>query len=83
MSSDNAVSSDNAYEALSEGGGDGRWAYGTGFADPLEGVDTAVPAGTDAADLAAYCPMLGDDNRQGKSRRQRGEHRGDGLEPSE
>jgi ring-1,2-phenylacetyl-CoA epoxidase subunit PaaC len=59
--SDNAVSSDNAYVALSEGGDDVRWAYGTGFADPLEGVDTAVPAGTDAADLTAYCLMLGDD----------------------
>ncbi len=61
MASDNAVSSDNAYEALSEGGDDVRWAYGTGFADPLEGIDTTVPAGTDAADLAAYCLMLGDD----------------------
>ena len=55
------MSSDNAYEALSEGGDDARWAYGTGFADPLDGVDTTVPAGTDAADLAAYCLMLGDD----------------------
>jgi len=61
VSSDNGVPSDNAYEALSEGGDDVRWAYGTGFADPLEGVDTTVPAGTDAADLTAYCLMLGDD----------------------
>ena len=61
VSSDNAGSSDNAYEALSEGGNDARWAYGTGFADPLEGVDTTMPAGTDAADLTAYCLMLGDD----------------------
>ena len=38
MSSDNGVPSDNAYEALSEGGDDVRWAYGTGFADPLEGT---------------------------------------------
>jgi ring-1,2-phenylacetyl-CoA epoxidase subunit PaaC len=61
VSSDDAVSSDNAYEALSEGGDDTRWAYGTGFADPLDGVDTTVPAGAGAADLAAYCLMLGDD----------------------
>ncbi|RCG22770.1 phenylacetate-CoA oxygenase subunit PaaI [Sphaerisporangium album] len=50
----------NAYEALNEGD-DPRWAYGTGFADPLAGVDTRVPDGVDAADLAAYCLMLGDD----------------------
>ncbi|WP_405010771.1 1,2-phenylacetyl-CoA epoxidase subunit PaaC [Kitasatospora sp. NBC_01539] len=41
--------------------GEARWAYGTGFADPLLGVDTALPAGVDGADLAAYCLMLGDD----------------------
>ncbi|MFH8380535.1 1,2-phenylacetyl-CoA epoxidase subunit PaaC [Kitasatospora sp. NPDC018058] len=41
--------------------GEGRWAYGTGFADPLLGVDTALPAGLDGADLAAYYQMLGDD----------------------
>ncbi|MCP2165931.1 1,2-phenylacetyl-CoA epoxidase subunit PaaC [Goodfellowiella coeruleoviolacea] len=40
---------------------DGRWAFGTGFHDPLSGVDRAVPAGVDRADLAAYCLMLGDD----------------------
>ena len=61
VSSDNAGSSDNAYEALSEGGADAHWAYGTGFADPLEGMDTTVPGGTNAADLTAYCLMLGDD----------------------
>ncbi len=61
MSADDAVSSDNAYEALGEGGDNARWAYGTGFADPLDGVDTTVPAGAGAADLAAYCLMLGDD----------------------
>src|SRR6202034_3598999 len=37
------------------------WAYGTGFTDPLDGIDTSVPAGVDGADLAAYCLMLGDD----------------------
>ncbi|MEV7964425.1 1,2-phenylacetyl-CoA epoxidase subunit PaaC [Sphaerisporangium sp. NPDC088356] len=50
----------NAYEALNEAD-DPRWAYGTGFADPLDGVDTRVPEGVDGADLAAYCLMLGDD----------------------
>ncbi|GAB3446418.1 phenylacetate-CoA oxygenase subunit PaaC [Streptomonospora sediminis] len=38
-----------------------QWAFGTGFDDPLAGVDTTVPAGVDRADLAAYCLMLGDD----------------------
>ena len=51
---------DNAYEALIEDN-DPRWAFGTGFADPLAGVDTAVPAGVDRDDLAAYCLTLGDD----------------------
>jgi len=54
------MSFDNAYEALNEGG-DARWAFGTGFADPLAGVDTTVPADVDAADLARYSLMLGDD----------------------
>lgn len=53
---------DNAYEAITEGSGeDTRWAFGTGFADPLAGVDASLPAGVDGADLAAYCLMLGDD----------------------
>ncbi len=51
---------DNAYEALTEEN-DPRWAFGTGFADPLAGVDTTVPDGVDGAELAAYCLMLGDD----------------------
>ncbi|MFC0432380.1 1,2-phenylacetyl-CoA epoxidase subunit PaaC [Kutzneria buriramensis] len=51
---------DNAYEALSSEG-DARWAFGTGFADPLSGVDTTVPADVDASALAAYCLMLADD----------------------
>ncbi|MFC4531360.1 1,2-phenylacetyl-CoA epoxidase subunit PaaC [Sphaerisporangium dianthi] len=50
----------DAYEAINEAD-DPRWAYGTGFADPLAGVDTRLPAGVDGADLAAYCLMLGDD----------------------
>lgn len=53
---------ETAYQALSRDAGDGdRWAFGTGFDDPLAGVDTAVPDGLDAADLATYCLMLGDD----------------------
>jgi ring-1,2-phenylacetyl-CoA epoxidase subunit PaaC len=52
---------DTAYDALAEASDDGRWAFGTGFEDLLSGVDTAVPAGIDGADLAAYCLMLGDD----------------------
>jgi ring-1,2-phenylacetyl-CoA epoxidase subunit PaaC len=51
---------DNAYEALSSEG-DARWAFGTGFADPLSGVDTTVPSDVDADELAAYCLMLADD----------------------
>jgi ring-1,2-phenylacetyl-CoA epoxidase subunit PaaC len=55
-------SDDNPYNLLAdEHGEDHRWAFGTGFTDPLAGVDTAVPAGVNAADLAAYCLMLGDD----------------------
>lgn len=54
-------SDDNAYEALADAHDDSRWAFGTGFEDPLAGVDTSVPAGMDAGALAAYCLMLGDD----------------------
>jgi ring-1,2-phenylacetyl-CoA epoxidase subunit PaaC len=52
---------DTAYEAITEENDTERWAYGTGFTDPLAGVDTSVPAGVDGGDLAAYCLMLGDD----------------------
>jgi ring-1,2-phenylacetyl-CoA epoxidase subunit PaaC len=40
---------------------DHRWAFGTGFADPLAAVDVQVPAGVDPAALAARCLALGDD----------------------
>jgi ring-1,2-phenylacetyl-CoA epoxidase subunit PaaC len=50
-----------AYQGLGEEAEDHRWAFGTGFTDPLEGIDPSVPAGVDAAALAAYCLMLGDD----------------------
>ena len=49
------------YQSLTEETEDHRWAFGTGFTDPLEGIDTSVPDGTDARALAAYCLMLGDD----------------------
>jgi ring-1,2-phenylacetyl-CoA epoxidase subunit PaaC len=55
------MSFDAAYEALTDHDDDTRWAYGTGFADPLAGVATAVPDDIDRADLTAYCLMLGDD----------------------
>jgi ring-1,2-phenylacetyl-CoA epoxidase subunit PaaC len=42
-------------------GDSARWAFGTGFTDPLHGVDQAVPDGVDAEDLAACCLALGDD----------------------
>jgi ring-1,2-phenylacetyl-CoA epoxidase subunit PaaC len=51
----------NAYLSLAEESEDQRWAFGTGFTDPLEGIDTSVPENVDAAALAAYCLMLGDD----------------------
>ncbi|MDX3194064.1 phenylacetate-CoA oxygenase subunit PaaC [Streptomyces sp. MN03-5084-2B] len=54
------MSFDNVYEAITEEN-DARWAFGTGFEDPLSGMDTSVPSGVDGATLAAYCLMLGDD----------------------
>ncbi|MEQ0562456.1 1,2-phenylacetyl-CoA epoxidase subunit PaaC [Amycolatopsis sp. NEAU-NG30] len=54
------MSFDNVYESLTEEN-DARWAFGTGFEDPLSGVDTSVPSGMDGDRLAAYCLMLGDD----------------------
>jgi ring-1,2-phenylacetyl-CoA epoxidase subunit PaaC len=50
-----------AYQALADETDDHRWAFGTGFTDPLEGIDTSVHAGVSAAALASYCLMLGDD----------------------
>ena len=51
-----------AYGSLAEAhGGEERWAFGTGFDDPLAGLDTAVPAGVDASALALQCLALGDD----------------------
>jgi len=50
-----------AYQSLGEETEDHRWAFGTGFTDPLEGIDTSVPEGVNARALATYCLMLGDD----------------------
>ncbi len=50
-----------AYRSLSEQTEDHRWAFGTGYTDPLEGIDTSVPEGVNARALATYCLMLGDD----------------------
>jgi ring-1,2-phenylacetyl-CoA epoxidase subunit PaaC len=56
------MSTDNPYDLLGEDHDDGhRWAFGTGFTDPLEGIDTSVPDGLDAGALARYCLALGDD----------------------
>ncbi|SDC59990.1 ring-1,2-phenylacetyl-CoA epoxidase subunit PaaC [Geodermatophilus telluris] len=53
---------ETVYDALDHAhGGEGHWAFGTGFDEPLAGVDTTVPDGVDPADLGAYCLMLGDD----------------------
>jgi ring-1,2-phenylacetyl-CoA epoxidase subunit PaaC len=52
---------ENAYDALTSAEADARWAYGTGFDDPLAGVETAVPDGVDPQQLAAECLALGDD----------------------
>jgi ring-1,2-phenylacetyl-CoA epoxidase subunit PaaC len=53
---------DTAYEAINEGEDSGhRWAYGTGFTDPLAGVDATLPSGVDGGELSVYCQMLGDD----------------------
>ena len=55
------MSFDNAYEAITEENDDKHWAFGTGFDDPLSGVDRALPSHVDSADLATYCLMLADD----------------------
>jgi ring-1,2-phenylacetyl-CoA epoxidase subunit PaaC len=53
---------DTPYDGLAdEHPDDFRWAFGTGFTDPLEGIDTSVPDGLDPDALAACCLMLGDD----------------------
>jgi len=51
----------DAYGAIAADNDEHRWAFGSGFEDPLAGVDTSVPSGVDGTDLATYCLMLGDD----------------------
>ncbi|WP_406293388.1 phenylacetate-CoA oxygenase subunit PaaC [Embleya sp. NBC_00888] len=57
------MNDDHAYPSLGEGHpqGDGQWAFGTGFEDPLHGADTTVPDGVDIEELAACCLLLADD----------------------
>ncbi|MEU1620191.1 1,2-phenylacetyl-CoA epoxidase subunit PaaC [Streptomyces sp. NPDC005722] len=64
------MSDEHVYLSLAEGhdDSDARWAFGTGFEDPLHGVDTTVPEGVDAAELAARCLALGDDALVGAQR---------------
>ena len=45
---------DNAYSGLLVN--DAHWAFGTDFEDPLAGVDTTIPDGTDAADAGGVRP---------------------------
>jgi ring-1,2-phenylacetyl-CoA epoxidase subunit PaaC len=54
------MSFDNAYDAITSSDDDQHWAFGTGFDDPLSGVDRAVPD-VSTVDLSTYCLMLGDD----------------------
>ncbi|WP_331766942.1 1,2-phenylacetyl-CoA epoxidase subunit PaaC [Embleya sp. NBC_00896] len=57
------MNDDHVYLSLAEGHpeGDGQWAFGTGFEDPLHGADTTVPDGVDGAELARCCLALADD----------------------
>ena len=57
------MTDDHVYLSLAEASpeGDTRWAFGTGFEDPLYGVDTELPPGLDRDELTALCLALGDD----------------------
>ena len=63
---------ETVYDALDHAhGGEGQWAFGTGFDDPLAGVDTAVPDGGPAADAVAlvrrrYRPRAVETRRQAR-----------------
>jgi ring-1,2-phenylacetyl-CoA epoxidase subunit PaaC len=54
------MSFDNAYDSITADNDEGHWAFGTGFDDPLAGVDRTVPE-VSTTDLSAYCLMLADD----------------------
>jgi ring-1,2-phenylacetyl-CoA epoxidase subunit PaaC len=50
------------YDLLAQDHDEGhRWAFGTGFTDPLEGIDTSVPERLDPGALVRCCLALGDD----------------------
>ena len=53
----------NASQALADtvGHDDPRWVFGSGVEDVRAEITSPVPGGVDAADLAQYCLMLGDD----------------------
>ena len=52
---------ETVYDALAGAHDDeGHWAFGTGFADPLAGVDTTVPEGVDQGDLDRHLGPGGD-----------------------
>ncbi|WP_224401168.1 1,2-phenylacetyl-CoA epoxidase subunit PaaC [Pseudonocardia sp. ICBG1034] len=53
--------SGSVYDGLTTDGDDPRWAFGSGFEDSEADIVAPVPTGTDPADLAQYCLMLGDD----------------------
>jgi ring-1,2-phenylacetyl-CoA epoxidase subunit PaaC len=63
MSRTSSPDDDHVYLSLAEGheDGDARWAFGTGFEDPLHGVSAALPPGIDGRALAAQCLALADD----------------------
>lgn len=59
---DLSTGDDNPYDLLAADHDEGhRWAFGTGFTDPLDGIDTSVPDGIDPGALVRYCLALGDD----------------------
>ncbi len=70
---------DNVYESLIEDN-DERWAFGQNFDEPLSGMDTAVPEGVDAGELATYCLALADDALVASQRLQEWVTRGPELE---
>jgi ring-1,2-phenylacetyl-CoA epoxidase subunit PaaC len=61
------MNDDDGHPSPIDGHGDGdgdvdaRWAFGTGFTEPLHGVDAAIPENVDRRTLAACCVALGDD----------------------
>jgi ring-1,2-phenylacetyl-CoA epoxidase subunit PaaC len=54
------MSFDNAYDAITAENDEQHWAFGTGFDDPLSGVDRTLPD-VSTVDLSTYCLMLADD----------------------